>query len=134
MGQYSIKINWNYIISNVSLKYIWTVIDLARLSCLKSRNPMPTNSNLAWVEDLGFCYLPQLTAEDAFKFCRYDWMRDALRRFLKTLSEESSLKMWSENCIRCHHPVTLVRLLVSTTPQQILLQLCSAGLPTCQLQ
>ncbi|XP_041014364.1 nudix hydrolase 13, mitochondrial-like [Juglans microcarpa x Juglans regia] len=38
-----------------------------------------------------------LTTEEAFKFCRYDWMRDALRRFLNTLSEESSLKMAGES-------------------------------------
>jgi diphosphoinositol-polyphosphate diphosphatase len=29
-----------------------------------------------------------LTIEEAFRLCRYDWMRDALRRFLAAVSEE----------------------------------------------
>ncbi|XP_059447156.1 nudix hydrolase 13, mitochondrial-like [Corylus avellana] len=29
-----------------------------------------------------------LTTEEAFKLCRYDWMRDALERFVTTLAEE----------------------------------------------
>ncbi|GAV82581.1 NUDIX domain-containing protein [Cephalotus follicularis] len=31
-----------------------------------------------------------LTPEDAFKLCRYDWMRDALKRFLTTITKEST--------------------------------------------
>uniref|UniRef100_A0A5B7CE44 Nudix hydrolase domain-containing protein n=1 Tax=Davidia involucrata TaxID=16924 RepID=A0A5B7CE44_DAVIN len=31
-----------------------------------------------------------LTVDDAFKFCRYDWMREALRKFLKVLPEGST--------------------------------------------
>lgn len=33
-----------------------------------------------------------LTIDEAFKFCRYDWMREALRRFLATLSEGSWMR------------------------------------------
>lgn len=30
----------------------------------------------------------QLTPKDAFKLCRYDWMREALTKFLTSLPEE----------------------------------------------
>ncbi|XP_062149812.1 nudix hydrolase 12, mitochondrial-like isoform X2 [Alnus glutinosa] len=38
-----------------------------------------------------------LTAEEAFKFCRYDWMRDALERFLTTLGEERAIRRKEES-------------------------------------
>jgi hypothetical protein len=55
------------------------------------------NSNLTSVEDSGCFYLLQLTTEEAFKFCRYDWMRDALERFLTTLGEERSIRRKEES-------------------------------------
>jgi diphosphoinositol-polyphosphate diphosphatase len=34
-----------------------------------------------------------LTIEDAFKFCRYDWMREALAEFLTVLTKEKALEL-----------------------------------------
>lgn len=55
------------------------------------------NGNLTSVEDSGWCYLLQLTTEEAFKFCRYDWMRDALENFLTTLAEERAIRRKEES-------------------------------------
>ncbi|KAK4597412.1 hypothetical protein RGQ29_015093 [Quercus rubra] len=38
-----------------------------------------------------------LTIEEAFKFCRYDWMRDALNIFLTTFSKEKPIGMREES-------------------------------------
>lgn len=40
------------------------------------------------IRKLVVLYHLQLTIEEAFRLCRYDWMRDALRRFLAAVSEE----------------------------------------------
>ncbi|GMH23865.1 hypothetical protein Nepgr_025708 [Nepenthes gracilis] len=37
-----------------------------------------------------------LSIEEAFKLCRYEWMREALERFLKLISEEQNSKMTGE--------------------------------------
>ncbi|XP_071722851.1 nudix hydrolase 13, mitochondrial-like [Rutidosis leptorrhynchoides] len=41
----------------------------------------------SWPEQSTYCR-KWLTAEDAFKFCRYDWMRESLANFLTCLDEE----------------------------------------------
>lgn len=38
----------------------------------------------------------QLTPKDAFKLCRYDWMREALKNFLTSLPEDKMNEMREE--------------------------------------
>ena len=38
----------------------------------------------------------QLTPKDAFKLCRYDWMREALKNFLTSLPEDKKNEMREE--------------------------------------
>lgn len=38
-----------------------------------------------------------LTTDEAYKFCRYDWMRDALKRFLTTFWEENTIRLGEES-------------------------------------
>ncbi|XP_041012641.1 nudix hydrolase 12, mitochondrial-like [Juglans microcarpa x Juglans regia] len=47
-----------------------------------------------------------LTTEEAYEFCRYDWMREALGRFLATLSAESPIRMSEESKEIPLRPVT----------------------------
>ena len=55
------------------------------------------NGDFLSIEDFYCWYLLQLTIEEAFKFCRYDWMRDALNIFLTTFSKEKPIGMREES-------------------------------------
>ncbi len=55
------------------------------------------NRDFPSIEDFGYCYLLQLTTDEAYKFCRYDWMRDALKRFLTTFWEENTIRLGEES-------------------------------------
>ena len=46
----------------------------------------------------------QLYAEEAFKFCRYDWMRDALKRFLKALTKDGTQQEARETMMMAELP------------------------------
>ncbi|TXG49003.1 hypothetical protein EZV62_024878 [Acer yangbiense] len=45
-----------------------------------------------------------LYAEEAFKFCRYDWMRDALKRFLKALTKDGTQQEARETMMMAELP------------------------------
>ncbi|GFY99904.1 xyloglucan endotransglucosylase/hydrolase 5 [Actinidia rufa] len=53
-----------------------------------SKNPLESGNLEARAVKKVAAYeeVAELTTDDAFKFCRYDWMREALERFLRVLS------------------------------------------------
>lgn len=46
-----------------------------------------------------FCLLLQLNIKDAFQLCRYEWMREALEKFLTVMAEERKIDEIEEEIV-----------------------------------
>lgn len=60
--------------------------------CSFDFSPLELNfasANLMILTDTVSCVI-QLSPEEAYKFCRYDWMRDALQVFVRVIEERGS--------------------------------------------